>query len=151
MLKDNLIFKIVVILLPILILLLYNIKKSDGVIESFEDLEQLIKKYEKNNLLLTDAPQKLVKKYGYVCLSNSLMYKTSAIPKHNSKEISNYIETHTFRTIDSLIDYINTLTTDIDKLFAIFSYASLNIRYNVKLLHTKSREVPTLEKIFKLN
>lgn len=103
-------------------------------------LKDLVSFYEENDVPLDEVPKKFIEKYGYGCLSNSLMFKEPTIPKCN-KDIITYIDKHPFETVDSLVLYINSLDNDIDRLFAIFSYSSLNIQYDSKHKNSNFEEI----------
>lgn len=111
-------------------------------------LKQLVIKFEEKETELTDVPKDLIEEFGYACLANSLMFKEPEIPKHNEKEISAYIQNNTFNTLNSLISYIKSLNDDIDKLFAIFSYAALNIQYDTESFFSGNHKNATLESVF---
>lgn len=89
-------------------------------------LEQLVSIFEESKIDLTQVPQRFIDQYGYASLSNALMFKVPPIPKYDL-EISTFIKNHAFKTLDSLILYIQSIDNDIDKLFAIFCYAAFNI------------------------
>ncbi|KAK8860569.1 hypothetical protein M9Y10_012234 [Tritrichomonas musculus] len=116
--------------------------------DSLNSLKQLVLKFEAKETELTDVPKKIIDEFGFACLANSLMFKEPEIPKHNEEEISEYFKTHTFNTLDSLINYIKSLDDDIDKLFAIFSYAALNIQYDTEAYFSDNIKGTTLEEVF---
>lgn len=112
------------------------------------DLKKLVLEYESEQQDLSAAPKELVDYFGYACLSNSLMCSYPSIPKHNAKGITEYFQTHNISTLDSLVKYIKGLKTDVDKLFAIFSWEALNIKYDVEALFSGEVKNSTLEAIF---
>ncbi|KAK8854318.1 hypothetical protein M9Y10_016878 [Tritrichomonas musculus] len=111
-------------------------------------LRQLVINFEEKETDLSQVPKDLVNEFGYACLSNSLMFKEPEIPKHDEEGISQYIQSHTFDTLNSLISYIKSLNDDIDKLFAIFAYAALNIRYDTEAFFSGNHKSATLESVF---
>lgn len=110
-------------------------------------LEQLVSIFEENEIDLTQVPQQFIDQYGYSSLSNALMFKVPPIPKYDFG-ISTYIKNHTFKTLDSLILYVQSIDNDIDKLFAIFCYAAFNISYDTEAYFTDKRSSSTLEEVF---
>lgn len=111
-------------------------------------LSEFVKKCEDNEIDIDQIPQELVDKHGYPCLANSLMLKEPQIPEFK-KDIAEYIKNNQFETIELLIAYINQQENDIDKLFAIFAYAALNIEYDVELYFSDRDKSTTLEEVFK--
>lgn len=116
--------------------------------EDSNKLMQLVTLFEENEKELTDVPKEMIEKYGFSCLANSLMFKKPKIPKHDKDTISEYMKTHTFLTIDSLCNYIISIKNDIDKLFAIFAWAALNIQYDVEAYLSDNIKSTTLEEVF---
>lgn len=118
--------------------------------DSLNELKALISKFEENELdLVKDVPKKLVSEFGYSCLANALMFKEPKIPQYNQEEISEFMKTHTFNTLDSLINYVKSVKGDINKLFAIFSWAALNIQYDTQSYFSGNLKGTTLEEVFK--
>lgn len=116
---------------------------------SINDFKQLVSKFEAKEQDLKDVPKKLIDEFGYSCLANSLMFKEPQIPKYDEEGISEYMKTHKFKTIKSLVDYVNSFKNDIDKLFAIFSWEALNIEYDVKLFFSGQHKQTSLNEVFK--
>ena len=110
-------------------------------------LKKLVQQFEEKEYDLRDVPQEQVEQFGYPSLSHSLMYKENQIPEYDLK-IAEYIKTHTFDTIDSLILYISTIKSDINKLFCIFSYEALNFEFDINLYLSGKYKQESLEKIF---
>ena len=76
------------------------------------------------------------------------MFKEPVIPKYNIRIIEGF-QKHNFKTLDSLISFIRKLKNNINKLFAIFVYAALNIEYDVDLFFSDIQStMPTLEEVF---
>lgn len=117
--------------------------------DPLNDLKQLVLKFENNELDLFDIPQEQIDEFGLACLANSLLYKEPKIPKYHCKEITHYIKTHKFDTLDSLISFIKSNDDDIDKLFTIFAYAALNIQYDAESYFKNDLKHTTLEEVFK--
>ena len=118
------------------------------IIKQTTTLQELVSIFEQNELILEQIPQNIIDRYGYACLSNCLMFKEPEIPKYNIKIVECF-QKHNFKTLDSLISFIKKLKNDINKLFAIFVYAALNIEYDVDLyFSSKPRTMPTLEEVF---
>ena len=116
--------------------------------EHLTALKNLVLTYEYEERELRTIPQEEIDFFGYACLSNSLMFKEPQIPAYNQEDITKYFQTHSFNTLDSLISYINGLKNDIDKLFAIFSWEAMNIKYDVEALLTGEQRDKSLEAIF---
>ena len=117
--------------------------------KSIKLLKDLVTLFEENEKDLTDVPDEAVKLFGYSCLANSLMFKEPPIPKHETKSIEDYIKTHTFSTVDSLCSYIATIKDDLDKLYAIFCWAALNIEYDTESYFSHNIKGTSLEEVFK--
>lgn len=116
--------------------------------DSLNDLKELVFKFQENELDLSDIPQEQIDEFGYACLANSLMFKEPVIPKYHSKEITEYMKTHKFDTLDSLISYIKSLDDDVDKLYSIFSFEALNIKYDTDSFLKNDINFKTIEEIF---
>lgn len=112
------------------------------------DLKKLVLEYESEERELSAVPQELLDYFGYACLSNTLMCKYSPIPKYDSQYLTEYLQNHEFPTLDHLITFIQKLKNDVDKLFAIFSWEALNIKYDVEALFSGEVKNTTLESIF---
>ena len=117
--------------------------------ESLNKLQELVSIFENNDKELTDVPQEMIDKFGFSCLANSLMFKEPKIPKYDDKTIVEYMKTHEFPTVDSLCNYVKSLEDDINKLFAIFTWAALNIIYDMEALLSGNIRSTTLEEVFK--
>lgn len=124
----------------------YQILKEKSIFNSFYNL---VTKFENNKLSLADIPKKQVEYFGYACLVNSLMIKNPEMPKYHADEINQYITTHEFNTMDSLVQYVKSLKDDVDKLFAIFSYVARNIKYDVDSYFSNDIKYTTVEETFK--
>ena len=109
--------------------------------------KQLVSIFEQKEIELTKVPKYLVEQYGYACLANSLMFKEPEIPKYNLK-ICEFLKNTTFKTLKSLVLYIKSLQNDIDKLFAIFSWAALNIKYDTESFFSNNHKSTSLEEVF---
>lgn len=112
-----------------------------------ELLSQQVKIFEESDHDLADCPQQLIDSYGYACLSNALMNKDPVYPKYN-KDISEIFKKKKFNTLESLISFIRTYKEDMDKLFAIFCWAALNIEYDVHQLLSGEHKSTSLEDVF---
>ncbi|KAK8891125.1 hypothetical protein M9Y10_028330 [Tritrichomonas musculus] len=121
---------------------------ADDLESKLDDLKNLVLTFEYENCELSSVPQEQIDFFGYACLSNSLMYKEQPIPRHDVEGITQYFRTHIFTTLDSLIFYINNLSSEIDRLFAIFAWEALNIKYDVDSLLTNEQKDYSLEEIF---
>lgn len=119
--------------------------------ESLNNLKQQVLNFEANEIDLINAPQQLIEEFGYPCLSNSLLFKEPEIPKYNEEEISQYVKTNDFDSLDSLVSYIDSLDNDIDKLFAIFSYEATHIQLDTKACFSGKANNKTLEQVFESN
>ena len=116
--------------------------------EAFKKLKELVSLFEENEMELTDAPKELISQFGYSCLANSLMFKEPEIPRYDKNYIVDFIKKHNFPTVESLCNYILSLKNDIDKLFAIFCWAALNIKYDVDAFFSDNIRSTTLEEVF---
>ena len=80
--------------------------------KSLNDLKQLVSKFEAKEQDLKDIPKKFVSEFGYACLANALMIKEPQYPKYDEANISEYIKTHQFGNINSLITSIHLYGTN---------------------------------------
>lgn len=121
---------------------------TDEQNDQFTALKNLVLSYEYKDQELSCLPQELMDFFGFSCLANSLMFKEQKIPDYDKEGITKYLTTHDFQKLDSLISYINNLSNEVDKLFAIFSWETMNIKYDVEALLAGEQRDTSLEVIF---
>ncbi|OHS94735.1 hypothetical protein TRFO_10878 [Tritrichomonas foetus] len=122
--------------------------KTTKITDPTNDLRKLVLEYERKSREITEVPKCYVDYFGWACLANALMYKEPKIPEHDKEGISEYMKTHSFPTLESLIKYVSSQKTDMNKLFAIFSWAALNIEYDWAAYQSGNLKHTTLEIVF---
>lgn len=114
-------------------------------------LRRLARISDVNPIKMSDIDDGFTKYYGIQCLAWAIRIELPKTPYCDQEKIRNQMDSMVYDSIDTLVDYILTLESDIEKLFGIFYYEASHIEYDLVGKKNPEQRSGKLDDVFKTN
>ena len=114
-------------------------------------LRRLARLSDVNPIKMSDIDDGFTKYYGIQCLVWAILIELPKTPYCDQEKIRNQMDSMVFNSINTLVDYILTLESDIEKLFGIFYYEASHIEYDLVGKKNPEKRSGKFDDVFKTN